>query len=678
MLLRTLIATALGCLTLPAQESTLSTNLPTAVESNSDPAEIKLEKSIKGGEQLTLVPGAKYLKVYTFETADTREVTKTLSSLKLPSVQIVNDDAKSRQIQILATARQHSEIASLIRQLDSAVHKQETADDTQPKRNFKVSVALIRNDWREQLSNHEQFSAELKELYKDVDLSALGGELQEAAPTLLFPDKHAAIFNVRDISKLTGRLTQLGLQKSVPVTEGETDELSQYSFENYDVPELLIPLTPTRSIKDYGPFAKLTGTWSLGIGADTGNEDSVICVRHYTQFVETEWPTRTKHVERRQIDSNHFGSRFDLNMGEVAVLRFSAADPRSSRGFAPGMSSAMMGMSGLGASPGSDGMLGLSGLGGSGSQSDLNDSSFAVIMVGYADDLKPDLDVDPGWSKPLKTTALETFDYDSARQNSRRPTASGRSGFSGLRATAQQPTSNESTAKPTEVSFTVYSLRNVRAEDASKLVQQLFPAETEFRVAADDRTNSLLVSASEEDHNELRNVLKVLDADVPQDKTPKAADDRKADRMSVEMEMGPAGVMILKGSKENVAAAEQMLKQMTSTQLLDRSKQLEDKAIARAAEYLKDGSVKKDLESLKQTVQEDFDVRQRLQLAEIEFLKARLEDLERRVRQKEQLKDRIIDRRIESLLTRPANVEKKASAKAPNDAVKKSDKASSN
>jgi hypothetical protein len=157
---------------------------------------------------------------------------------------------------------------------------------------------------------------------------------------------------------------------------------------------------------------------------------------------------------------------------------------------------------------------------------------------------------------------------------------------------------------------------------------------------------------------ELTDILKVLDVPEKEANPPKATVRRKTDRNSVEMEIGPADMLILKGSQENVVAAEHMLKQISSQQLLDRSKSLQDKAIARAERYLKDGATKKDLADLKQTVQEDLDVRQRLQLAEIEFLKARLANFERRIRQKEPLKDRIIERRIESLLIKPANEEK--------------------
>ena len=674
MILRITMAMAAACPAILAQEPTSPPDVVPAADSSPKSAATVDGDTTGDDTQLTVSGPNAYLKVYAFDASDPLDVMEKLTAMQLPGMKVIgvqgnNDAAENHEVHIVATKSQHEGVALLIQNLEAKTEispAPDKSDQQQKTRTFKVSVALIKNDWQEQLSEDEHFSSELKELYEDVDFSALGGDLQQAAPALLFPERHAAVFSVSDISKLTGLLTRLGLQKEVSVTEQPTEELAQYSFESFDVPELSIPIRPTPSARNYGPFAKLTGAWTLGIGGATSNENSVICVRHYAQFVETEWPTRIKHVERRQVDSNHFGNRFDLNRGEVAVLRFWAAGQRFSRGIAPGMSSAMMGVGGLGTPSGG----GMSGLNDAKDKFGSGDSSFAVIIVGYADDLKPDADVDPGWSKPLKTTALKTFDYDAARRYSRKPAAASRYGFNDFRAAAAARTSGQpaasagNNAKSTEVSFIVYTLRNVQAAEASKLVQQLFPAETGFRVATDDRTNSLLISASDENHTQLRDVLQVLDGDGPQDNVSKPAEPRKTNGTSVEMEIGPADTVILKGSKENVAAAEQMLKQMSSQQLLDRSTTLQNKAMARAEHYLKSGSAKKDLEALKQTVQEDFDVRQKLQLAEIEFLKARLVDLERRVRQKEKLKDRIIERRIESLLLDPAEVEQKNATEA--------------
>ena len=54
-------------------------------------------------------------------------------------------------------------------------------------------------------------------------------------------------------------------------------------------------------------------------------------------------------------------------------------------------------------------------------------------------------------------------------------------------------------------------------------------------------------------------------------------------------------------------------------------------------------------------------------MAEIQFLKTRLESLENRIRQKEQLKDRIIQRRIETLMQSLSSDAEAAKTQNPSD-----------
>ena len=61
-----------------------------------------------------------YLEVYKVQTADAREVTKTLTAMNIPGVTVVNEDGHHGTIHIMAGERQHEEVAALIRQLDSA------------------------------------------------------------------------------------------------------------------------------------------------------------------------------------------------------------------------------------------------------------------------------------------------------------------------------------------------------------------------------------------------------------------------------------------------------------------------------------------------------------------------------------------------------------------------------
>ncbi len=61
-----------------------------------------------------------YLEVYQVKSADAGEVTKTLTAMNVPGVQVVNEDRRTGRIHIMATERQHQEVAALIRQLDGA------------------------------------------------------------------------------------------------------------------------------------------------------------------------------------------------------------------------------------------------------------------------------------------------------------------------------------------------------------------------------------------------------------------------------------------------------------------------------------------------------------------------------------------------------------------------------
>ena len=61
-----------------------------------------------------------YLEVYQVSSADAGEVTKTLTALNLPGVTIVNEDRRNGKIHVMASSRQHEEVAALIRQLDGS------------------------------------------------------------------------------------------------------------------------------------------------------------------------------------------------------------------------------------------------------------------------------------------------------------------------------------------------------------------------------------------------------------------------------------------------------------------------------------------------------------------------------------------------------------------------------
>lgn len=73
-----------------------------------------------GGEKLTRGRRGTYLEVYQVNNSDATEVTKTLTAMNIPGVQVVNEDGRNGRIHIMATERQHEEVAMLVRQLDGS------------------------------------------------------------------------------------------------------------------------------------------------------------------------------------------------------------------------------------------------------------------------------------------------------------------------------------------------------------------------------------------------------------------------------------------------------------------------------------------------------------------------------------------------------------------------------
>ncbi|MFY9257045.1 MAG: secretin N-terminal domain-containing protein [Fuerstiella sp.] len=72
------------------------------------------------GESLTRGRKGVYLEVYTVKTADAGEVTKTLTAMNIAGVTVVNEERSTGKIHIMASERQHEEVAVIIRQLDGS------------------------------------------------------------------------------------------------------------------------------------------------------------------------------------------------------------------------------------------------------------------------------------------------------------------------------------------------------------------------------------------------------------------------------------------------------------------------------------------------------------------------------------------------------------------------------
>lgn len=85
----------------------------------------------------------KYLMVYDVSSSDAREVTKTLDAI-MPGV-VVNEDGRNGKIHIMATEREHDEVAQLIRQLDGAGGRQSVAVIPLVKMEPLMAAATLRS-----------------------------------------------------------------------------------------------------------------------------------------------------------------------------------------------------------------------------------------------------------------------------------------------------------------------------------------------------------------------------------------------------------------------------------------------------------------------------------------------------------------------------------------------------
>ena len=87
--------------------------------------------------------GKPFLRVYKIKSADTREVTKTIDAL-MPGV-VVNEDNSIRAISIFATDKQHTEVDSLIRQLDGGGGAEQVAVIPLSKMDVSVAVSTLQS-----------------------------------------------------------------------------------------------------------------------------------------------------------------------------------------------------------------------------------------------------------------------------------------------------------------------------------------------------------------------------------------------------------------------------------------------------------------------------------------------------------------------------------------------------
>lgn len=173
------------------------------------------------------------------------------------------------------------------------------------------------------------------------------------------------------------------------------------------------------------------------------------------------------------------------------------------------------------------------------------------------------------------------------------------------------------TGTSTDQQIKVFQLKNAEAAQTAVMVNQLFK---DIGVEADKRTNSLIVAGTPEDLDIIEAILLRLDQTPTKPQVPTIANDsQRAD--------------------------------LDSTRSDFSAKEAEVRSLAQGIAKEDDTEAAKQLRAkLNRLVVEAFDLRQKLQRAELALLKERIQIVETRLQQRETLRDEIIRRRVESLL----------------------------
>jgi len=182
--------------------------------------------------------------------------------------------------------------------------------------------------------------------------------------------------------------------------------------------------------------------------------------------------------------------------------------------------------------------------------------------------------------------------------------------------------------QPSEPVIKVFTLRNIRARDAERIIKQLFPRDIQS-AAADERTNSLIVRGSEEQLNVIYHILTRLDE-------PDGKADQKGTLPAAQPLTPQTNVPVAELAKAYEA------KEQRSAALAAEIRSLPPDPKSERADKLK--------AELHRTVSEAFALRQQLHQAELTELRERMQRIQQNIQARSRISDAIISRRVEDLL----------------------------
>lgn len=199
----------------------------------------------------------------------------------------------------------------------------------------------------------------------------------------------------------------------------------------------------------------------------------------------------------------------------------------------------------------------------------------------------------------------------------------------------QRHAASQANEKKAEQLPIVLPLKYLTASNAERVIRELYPVE-QYSLAADERTNTLILRANDEFREIVESLITVLD-----------------ETAATTEKRGKADLLFVPDSKPITTESAAQLKQQASD--LDLNAQ---KFAADMKNHLQAGkSTAEEIEELKQqlrdAVTQSFDTRQQLKRTELQLMEARLKQLQLSIELREQLRSKMIDRRVEELLNIP-------------------------
>jgi len=203
----------------------------------------------------------------------------------------------------------------------------------------------------------------------------------------------------------------------------------------------------------------------------------------------------------------------------------------------------------------------------------------------------------------------------------------------------QKHAANQPKEKKAEQLPIVLPLKYLSASNAERVIRELYPVE-QYSLAADERTNTLILRANDEFREIVESLITVLD-----------------ETAATTEKRGIADLLFVPDSKPVAAESVAQMKQQASD--LDLNAQ---KFAADMKNHLQSGKgTAEEIEQLKQqlrdAVTQSFDTRQQLKRTELQLMEARLKQLQRSIELREQLRSKMIDRRVEELLGQSPQVQ---------------------